>query len=46
MAAIPAIRLAYAFPPDVKRGFPELLEDAAWKEMALDVENVLDGASS
>jgi hypothetical protein len=43
MAAIPAIRPAYAFPPDVKPGFPELLEDAAWEEVALDVEDVLDG---
>ena len=31
-----------AFPPDVKRGFPELLVDAAWDEMTLDGEDVLN----
>jgi len=40
---VPAIRLAYAFLPDVKCGFPELLVDAAWEELALDGEDVLDG---
>ncbi len=32
-----------ALPPDSKRLSPKTLEDAAWQEVALDVESVLDG---
>lgn len=41
MAAVPAIRLAYA--PDAKRGFLELLDDVAWEKMALEGDDVLEG---
>ena len=32
-----------ALPPDSKRLGSKTLEDAAWQEVALDVEGVLDG---
>jgi hypothetical protein len=41
----PELGLGYeaTLPPDSKRLGPKRLEDAAWQEVALNVEGVLDG---